>query len=120
MSNQARVVTFLSCFFYAVSFSYAAKIPVLKNQNNIELSQKKIKPIASASILSKKININQANAKTIAAAFNGIGVKRSQAIVEYRKAHGVFNSLDELSLVKGISKRFIQKNSEKLKETFIL
>ncbi len=40
----------------------------------------------------------------------GVGAKRAQAIVDYRKAHGPFKSADELALVKGIGPSAIDKN----------
>jgi competence protein ComEA len=56
------------------------------------------------------VNINSADAATISRELKGIGVKRAQAIVEYRQKHGPFKSADELGLVKGIGPVAIQNN----------
>ena len=56
------------------------------------------------------VNINTADAPTLSRELKGIGAKRAQAIVEYRKAHGPFKSADELGLVKGIGPAAIAKN----------
>ena len=56
------------------------------------------------------VNINSADAATIAHELKGIGLKRAQAIVEYRSKHGPFKSADELGLVKGIGPKAILKN----------
>jgi len=56
------------------------------------------------------VNINTADAATLSRELKGIGAKRAQAIVEYRKAHGPFKSADELGLVKGIGPSAIEKN----------
>ncbi len=56
------------------------------------------------------VNINTADAETISAELNGIGLSKAPAIVEYRKKHGPFKSADELSLVKGIGERTVSKN----------
>lgn len=56
------------------------------------------------------VNINAADAATIATELKGIGLKRAQAIVEYRTKHGPFKSADELSLVKGIGHKAIDRN----------
>ncbi len=55
-------------------------------------------------------NINTADAATLSRELKGIGAKRAQAIVEYRKAHGPVKSADELGLVKGIGPAAIEKN----------
>ena len=56
------------------------------------------------------VNINAADADTLARDLKGIGLKRAQAIVEYRTKHGPFRSADELSQIKGIGAKVIQKN----------
>ena len=56
------------------------------------------------------VNINSADAATLSRELKGIGMKRAQAIVDYRKAHGPFRSADELALVKGIGPSAIEKN----------
>ena len=56
------------------------------------------------------VNINTADATTIAQELKGIGLKRAQAIVDYRAKHGAFKSADELSLIKGIGTKVIQRN----------
>lgn len=56
------------------------------------------------------VNINTADAASIAQELKGIGLKRAQAIVDYRAKHGPFKSADELSLIKGIGTKVIQKN----------
>lgn len=63
-------------------------------------------PIAGAG----PVNINTADAATLSRELRGIGAKRAQAIVDYRKAHGPFRSADELALVKGIGPAAINKN----------
>ncbi len=56
------------------------------------------------------VNINTADAATLQRELKGVGAKRAQAIVDYRKAHGPFKSADELALVKGIGPAAINKN----------
>lgn len=57
-----------------------------------------------------QVNINTADAETIAAELNGVGLSKAKAIVEYRSKHGPFRSVDDLSLVKGIGERTVDKN----------
>jgi competence protein ComEA len=56
------------------------------------------------------VNINTADAATLARELKGIGLKRAQAIVDYRSKHGPFKSPDELGLVRGIGPKVIQGN----------
>lgn len=56
------------------------------------------------------VNINNADAATLARELKGIGLKRAQAIVDYRAKNGPFKSADELALVKGIGRQAIDRN----------
>ena len=80
----------------------------------------KVAGVASAEQKKEKINLNQADAAALSHAYHGIGKKRAQAIVAYRKEHGLFKSLDDLALVRGIGKSFVKKHAVKLHEVFVL
>lgn len=62
----------------------------------------------------ESIDINSADASTIAATITGIGPARAEAIVAYREANGPFASVDDLVLVKGIGGATLEKNRSKL------
>ena len=53
------------------------------------------------------VNINSADAATLAQDLKGIGAVKAQAIVDYRQKHGTFRTVDELAQVKGISQKLI-------------
>lgn len=57
-----------------------------------------------------QVDINTADAETISAELNGIGLAKAKAIVEYREKHGPFRSADDLSLVKGVGEKIVEKN----------
>lgn len=61
-----------------------------------------------------KVDLNSADAATLARELNGIGEAKAQAIVEYRQANGAFGSVDELLEVKGIGEATLEKNRERL------
>jgi len=61
-------------------------------------------------VFATPVNINTASAEDIAQALYGIGRNKAQAIVDYRKQHGPFKSLEELAKVKGIGKGIIAGN----------
>ena len=56
-----------------------------------------------------KVNINTADAETIAAELSGIGPAKAKAIIEYREENGPFTSVEELLNVKGIGPRTLEK-----------
>ena len=57
------------------------------------------------------VNINKASAEEIAAALNGIGPAKAEAIVAYRKEHGPFKTLADLGNVKGVGEKTLEKNA---------
>src|SRR5690606_2239238 len=68
--------------------------------------------VFGSSVPAAQVNINTADAATLARELKGIGLKRAQAIIEYRQKHGPFKSADELALVKGIGPAAISKSRE--------
>lgn len=60
------------------------------------------------------VNINTADAATMAAALKGVGQSRAEAIVRYREEHGDFVDIYELANVKGIGERTVEVNAERI------
>ena len=56
------------------------------------------------------VNINTADAATLADRLNGVGMKKAEAIVSYREQHGPFKSVDSLLDVTGIGEATLEKN----------
>jgi competence protein ComEA len=67
--------------------------------------------------LAGPVNINTADAETLAAELQGVGPSKAQAIVEYRSKHGPFKTADDLSLVKGIGERTVELNRKDIQVT---
>jgi competence protein ComEA len=65
-----------------------------------------------------KINLNKADARSLANSVKGIGAKRAEAIVKYREEHGRFKSVEELAEVRGIGKQYVKRNLAQLKTKF--
>lgn len=70
---------------------------------------------ASPGIMGTSININTASAEEIATVLNGVGLKKAQAIVEYREKNGAFTQIEQLEEVKGIGAALIARNRDRLK-----
>jgi competence protein ComEA len=83
---------------------------------------RKLSTVAAIALLSLpalafggQVDINTADAETMSAELNGIGLSKARAIVEYRQKHGPFSSPEDLSLVKGIGERTVEKNLSDIK-----
>ena len=56
------------------------------------------------------VDINTADAATIAKELQGIGLSKAQAIVAYREKNGAFKSAEDLRKIKGIGARTLERN----------
>lgn len=61
----------------------------------------------------KKININEADAKSLAT-LNGIGESLANRMLEYRSQNGYFKSIEELKKVKGIGEKLFDRIKDKV------
>jgi len=55
------------------------------------------------------VNVNSADAQSLAKALNGVGPKIAASIVSYRKEHGSFKSTQDLLKVKGIGPKMLER-----------
>jgi competence protein ComEA len=60
------------------------------------------------------VNINTATAEQIAENLQGIGIKKAQAIIQYRELNGKFHSAEDLLNVKGIGESTLRNNQDNL------
>jgi competence protein ComEA len=56
------------------------------------------------------VDINKADAATIAKELQGVGLSKAQAIVAYREKNGSFKSAEDLRKVKGIGAKTLDRN----------
>ena len=66
--------------------------------------------LSFSAFAAESVNVNTADAATIASRLNGIGMAKAEAIVAYREAHGPFKSIDQLAEVKGVGLKTVEKN----------
>ena len=91
-----------------ISLAFAAVFAVLYLQASVAHAEDKPNPVV-ASVT--QVNINTADAETIAKNLKGVGIKKAEAIVQYRKNYGPFHDIEELIEVKGIGKSTLDKNA---------
>ena len=61
------------------------------------------------------VDINHADAATIANSLDGIGLSKANAIVAWRNAHGAFKSADDLRQIKGIGDKTLARNRDAIR-----
>ncbi|HHI93651.1 MAG TPA: hypothetical protein ENK04_09100 [Gammaproteobacteria bacterium] len=66
--------------------------------------------VASFGAFATPVNINTADASTLAAELNGVGAAKAAAIVAYRESNGPFKQLEDLLQVKGVGEKILEKN----------
>ena len=69
---------------------------------------------ASAKVAQEPININTADAQTLAN-LKGIGAKKAEAIIAWRKANGGFKTIEQFADVKGIGSATLEANRKNLR-----
>jgi competence protein ComEA len=57
---------------------------------------------------SSPVDVNTATVAELTAV-NGIGPAKAQAIIDYRKDHGGFESLEDLTMVRGIGDKMLER-----------
>lgn len=60
------------------------------------------------------VNVNTADAETLAKELDGIGPAKAQAIIDYRSKNGSFSSAEDLLAVKGIGDKLLEDNLEQI------
>lgn len=61
------------------------------------------------------VSINSASAQELAAALNGVGLKKAESIVGYREKYGPFTELEQLKEVPGMGSTLVERNLSHLK-----
>ncbi|MXW72694.1 MAG: helix-hairpin-helix domain-containing protein, partial [Gammaproteobacteria bacterium] len=56
------------------------------------------------------VNVNEADADTIARELRGIGPAKARAIVTYREENGPFETVEDLLKVQGIGPKVLEDN----------
>jgi len=93
-------------------FCCALALPTIGLSSQVSAAQ----PLSLAALAQKVevVSINSASAEGIADAMKGVGFKKAQAIVEWRKKNGKFTSLDQLLEIKGIGEKTLAANKQRI------
>ncbi|OZS44793.1 ComEA family DNA-binding protein [Photobacterium sanguinicancri] len=79
----------------------------------------KVKAATASSVTTKKalkaVNVNSASAKQLAESLPGVGDKKAQAIIDYRKKNGKFKSAADLEKVPGLGQKSVAGMKKYLK-----
>lgn len=70
--------------------------------------------VFSLTAYASPIDINSADAETLAEAIKGVGPKIANAIVGYRDQNGPFESVDDLQNVKGVGPKTVERNRDNM------
>jgi competence protein ComEA len=61
-----------------------------------------------------QVDINTADAETLAMALDGIGLAKAREIVAYREQNGEFKTIEDLEEVRGIGPATIARNRDRI------
>ena len=68
--------------------------------------------LALPALAAQPVNVNTADAETLAASLDGIGPAKAAAIIAYRDSNGPFDHPDQLVNVKGIGIKTLDANRD--------
>ena len=71
--------------------------------------------LAAFAVHAGPVNINSADAKTLAKELNGVGAVKAEAIVEDRNANGPFKVGSDIMRVDGIGQAIYEQNKDNIK-----
>lgn len=73
-----------------------------------------VAPLAAAEQAEIQVNLNQASAEELAESLVGVGPAKAEAIVAHRESNGPFQSVEDITSVRGIGPTLLEKNRTRL------
>jgi len=70
--------------------------------------------LSGAAWTAERVNINTADAVTLEQGLTNVGPVKAQAIVAYRRQHGPFLRVEDLTRVKGIGTATVERNRQRM------
>jgi competence protein ComEA len=89
-----------------------AVLDIIREFDMIRIARQLLAALALLPVLAwaGPVDLNTADAATLARELKGIGPARAEAIVAWREAHGPFKSPEDLVKVQGIGERVLEDN----------
>lgn len=107
MKNILSAVVCVLIAFSSVSF--AADSPTKTAPSPAAVAAK-----AAPAAVQEAVNINTADVQALTK-LKGIGAKKAEAIIAFRKTNGAFKSVDQLAEVKGIGAKTVEVNRKNIR-----
>lgn len=108
------VITLVAVLASLMLASHASAEPGAATTAPVNVASLSEAKAAQASGGGAVVNINTADAATLALKLRGVGQSRAQEIVRHREAFGPFASPDELMEVKGIGQSTLEQNRSRI------
>ena len=107
--KKILVVMLLSLMLaFSVSTTFAATPTETKEKQAVTKAPDTPVTKSSTATISDVVNINTADEAALVK-IKGIGQKKAEAIIAYRKANGNFKSIEDVGKVKGIGPKILEK-----------
>ncbi|MBC53925.1 MAG: competence protein ComEA [Gammaproteobacteria bacterium] len=71
-------------------------------------------PASTEIVVEQQVNINTADAETLALALDGVGMTRAMDIIAYREQNGEFETVEQLQEVSGIGPATLERNRARI------
>jgi len=122
LSRSIRSLTAVICsvcismllFVGQVSAADTSAVSSFNKATVVQANSAVSKESAASGQVADRINLNKAGASVLSERLKGVGFKKAQAIVDWRKANGNFASLEQLLEVKGIGEKILLANRHKM------
>jgi competence protein ComEA len=72
-------------------------------------------PAPATAAAADAVDVNSANASQLAEGLRGVGLSKAEEIVRYREQFGPFESIEELTEVRGIGAATLERNRERIR-----
>lgn len=107
------VKTYLKMYSNLVVFGDSTAVEREEAGKNSKTSKSKSTKVKPKNELKTLVNLNTATIKDLCT-LEGIGEVKAKAIIDYRNENGAFASVEDITKVKGIGEKTLQKNIHRL------